>query len=51
MVSINVGLPIAFAWESMVVSFGISLVVGVTFGLMPAIRAANINPIEALRGE
>ena len=50
-VSVTVGLPIAFAWESMVVSFGISLVVGVTFGLMPAIRAANINPIEALRGE
>ncbi len=50
-VSLTVGLPIAFAWESMVVSFGISLVVGVTFGLMPAIRAANINPIEALRGD
>lgn len=50
-VSMTVGLPIAFAWESMVISFGISLVVGVTFGLMPAIRAANVNPIEALRGE
>lgn len=50
-VSLTVGLPIAFAWESMLVSFGISMLVGVTFGLMPAVRAANVNPIEALRGE
>ena len=50
-VSMVVGLPIAFAWESMVVSFAISLIVGITFGLWPAIRAANVNPIEALRGE
>lgn len=50
-VSTTVGLPVAFAWESMVISFGISLVVGVVFGLMPAIRAANVNPISALRGE
>ncbi len=46
-----VELPIAFAWESMVVSFVISAVVGVIFGLVPAIRAANVNPIEALHGE
>jgi len=50
-VAMSVGLPIAFAWESMVLSFGISLLVGVTFGLWPAVRAANVNPIEALRGE
>ena len=45
------GLPMAFAWESTALSFGISLMVGVTFGLMPAVRAANIDPIDALRGE
>ena len=50
-VSKMVGLPIAFAWESMIVSFGISLLIGVVFGLMPALRAANVNPIEALRGD
>ena len=45
------GLPIAFAWGSTALSFGLSLLVGVTFGLMPAMRAANVDPIDALRGE
>ncbi|MEM1350497.1 MAG: ABC transporter permease [Myxococcota bacterium] len=46
-----VGLPVAVSWVSMVLSFGISLFVGVTFGLVPAIRAANVDPIDALRGK
>ena len=36
---------------SIPIAFGISLVVGVVFGLFPAIRAAQMNPIEALRHE
>ncbi len=44
-----VGLPVAFAWTSVVLAFGISVAVGIIFGLMPALRAANINPIEALQ--
>jgi len=43
------GLPVAFAWGSMVLAFLLSTSVGVGFGLMPAIRAANISPIEALQ--
>lgn len=45
------GFPFAFAWESMVLAFSISVAVGVVFGLVPAIRAANIDPIEALHSE
>ena len=37
--------------ESIPIAFGISLAVGVIFGLFPAIRAAQMNPIEALRHE
>ena len=44
-------LPIAFAWESMLIAFGISVAVGIIFGIVPAIRAANVNPIEALQRE
>ncbi len=43
--------PAVYSIPWIVISFGISLVVGVVFGLFPAIRAANLNPIEALRSE
>jgi len=37
--------------ESLILAFGISVAVGITFGLYPAYRAANMDPIESLRHE
>jgi putative ABC transport system permease protein len=46
-----VDLEVAFAWEATLVSFVLSVAVGVVFGLWPALRAAAIHPVEALQHE
>jgi len=45
------GFDIPISYSSIVVAFMLSLVVGVTFGIIPANRAARLNPTEALRYE
>ena len=43
--------PIVISWYMAAVAFGFSLTVGVFFGLYPAVRAAKLEPIQALRAE
>ena len=42
-------LPALVSWWSILLSVGVSVIVGVMFGLDPAWRAARLDPIEALR--
>ena len=44
-------LPVEPAWQYMVLALLLSVVIGILSGITPAIRAARMHPLEALRAE
>jgi putative ABC transport system permease protein len=44
-------IRIPISWIAIMVAFGVSCLVGLIFGMLPANRAAKLNPTEALRYE
>jgi putative ABC transport system permease protein len=47
----GIHVPFVFPAEAIPVAFGVSLLVGVVFGVFPARKAARLNPLAALRFE
>ena len=45
------GTPAAISIPAIVGSVAFSMLIGIIFGLLPSIKAANLNPIDALRHE
>ncbi|MBQ7687592.1 MAG: ABC transporter permease, partial [Clostridia bacterium] len=51
LLSLFMQTPSAVSIPAILVAVAFSTVIGVVFGLIPAVKAANLNPIDALRRE
>ncbi len=48
-ISTTAEIPTIISWWSIVLSFGVAASIGLIFGIVPARKAAKLDPIEALR--
>ncbi|MDP3877726.1 MAG: ABC transporter permease [Methylobacter sp.] len=44
-------LPVELAWAYIIAAFMVSLLIGIVAGVAPAMKAARLEPLEALRAE
>ncbi len=51
LMSLALGFPVLISAQSAFMGVGVSLVVGIVSGLYPAVKAAELDPIEAMRNE
>lgn len=49
LISASADIPTVICWWSILLSFGVSSAVGLVFGIVPAQRASELDPITALR--
>jgi len=51
LITVFAGWSVAISSFSILLATTVSILIGIAFGLWPAIQASNLNPIEALRYE